>query len=145
MENIRPGMMSEDMEAWLSDSARKAGDTVAISPEEDGYSYVLYYLSEGDPFWMVSAKNTLLGTAMEAYMEEITADISIEDPKENLKYLYISENETDNNSSTDSETGSDAADGSEAPEGSDTAAGTDADAASNTDAANNAAGSSGAQ
>ena len=94
---------------------------------------------------MVRANNTLLGTAMEAYMEEITADISIEDPKENLKYLYISENETDNNSSTDSETGSDAADGSEAPEGSDTAAGTDADAESNTDAANNAAGSSGAQ
>lgn len=119
MEGIRPGMMSEDMEAWLSDEARKAGDATALSPEEDEYSYVLYYLSEGDPWWMASAKNTLLGTVMEAYMEEITADISIEDPGKNLKYLYVSEE------STDSEAGTDAADSSETPEGSD-AAGTDA-------------------
>lgn len=129
MENIQPGRMSEDMEAWLSDSARKAGDTVALSPEGDGYSYILYYLSESDPWWMVSAKNTLLSTVMEAYMEEITADISIEDPKENLKYLHVSEEETDGDGITDSETGSDAADNPEAPEGSDAAGGTDADAA----------------
>lgn len=126
MEGIRPEMMSGDMEAWLSDSARKAGDTIALPPEEDGYSYVLYYLGEGDPYWMASAKNTLLGTAMEAYMEEITADISIEDPKKNLKYLYISEEETDNNSGTDGGTGSDTADSAGASGGSDAAAGTDA-------------------
>lgn len=145
MENIQPGRMSEDMEAWLSDSARREGDTVALSPEGDGYSYVLYYLGEGDPWWMVSAKNTLLGTAMEIYMEEITADISIEDPKENLKYLYVPENETDSDGSTDSGTGPDAAGGSEAPQGSDAAAGTDADAATNAAGSSEAAGSSSAQ
>lgn len=122
MEGVRPGMMSGDMEAWLSDSARKAGDTVALSPEGDEYSYVLYYLSEDDPWWMVSAKNTLLGTTMEAYMAELTADISVEDPKENLKYLHVPEDETGSDGSTDSGTGSDAADGSGAPEGSDAAA-----------------------
>lgn len=115
MESVRPESMSEDMAAWLSDSARKAGDTTAISPEGDGYSYVLYYLSESDPWWMVSAKNTLLGTAMEAYMEEITANIPVEDPKGRLKYLYVSEEDGD------SETGSDAADSSETPESSATA------------------------
>lgn len=122
MEGVRPGMMSGDMEAWLSDSARKAGDTVALSPEGDEYSYVLYYLSEGDPWWMVSAKNTLLGTTMEAYMAELTADISVEDPKENLKYLHVPEDETGSDGSTDSGAGSDAADGSGAPDGSDVAA-----------------------
>lgn len=139
MESVRPGMMSEDMEAWLSDTARKAGDTVALSPEGDGYSYILYYISESDPWWMVNVKNTLLGTAMEAYMEEITADISIEDPKENLKYLHVPEDVTDG------ETGSDATDGSEVPENSDTAAGTDADAAMNAADSSEAAGSSSAQ
>lgn len=106
MESVQPGMMSEDMGAWLSDSARKAGDVTVFSPEGDSYSYVLYYLGESDPWWMVSVKNTLLGTAMEAYMEEITADISVEDPKGNLKYLHVS------GDGADSEEGSDAADGS---------------------------------
>lgn len=106
MENVQPQRMSEDMEAWLTDSARKAGDTIVLSPEEDNYSYVLYYISQGDPWWLVSAKNTLLGTVMEAYMDEITADISIEDPKGNLKYLYVSENNGD--AGTDSDSANDA-------------------------------------
>lgn len=127
MENVQPSAMTEDIEAWLSDSTRKAGDVTAIVPEGDGYSYVLYYISESDPWWLVSAKNTLLGTAMEAYMEEITADITVEDPKGNLKYLYVSgddaDGETDPDTADDSNMseGSDAADNSEAPEGSDAA------------------------
>lgn len=90
LESVRPRELTEDLESWLSDSARRAGDTAAISPEEDEYSYVLYYVEENDPWWMVSAKNVLLGNLMEAYMAEITADVSVEDPKGNLKYLYIS-------------------------------------------------------
>ena len=117
VENVRPGQMSEDLAEWLSDSGRKAGDATAISPEGDEYSYVFYYLSESDPWWMVSVKNTLLSTTMEAYMEEITADIPVDDPKGNLKYLYVS------GDGTDSEEGSDAADNSETSEGSDAADG----------------------
>ncbi|MCM1216651.1 MAG: peptidylprolyl isomerase [Lachnospiraceae bacterium] len=101
MENVQPGSMPLEMEAWLSDSARSTGDATVISPEGDAYSYVLYYLGESDPWWMVSAKNTLLGTAMEAYMEEITADISVEDPKGNLKYLYVSEEDGDGEAGSD--------------------------------------------
>lgn len=103
LESVRPAMMTGDMEEWLSDSARKAGDAAVISPEEDEYSYVLYYMGENDPWWLVRAKNVLLGTVMEAYMEEITADISVEDPKGNLKYLYVSDD------TADGEAGSDAA------------------------------------
>jgi len=120
MENVQPSVMTEEIEAWISDSARKTGDTTVISPEDDQYSYVLYYIAESDPWWLVSAKNTLLSTAMEEYMEEITANISVEDPKGNLKYLHVSEDDTE------SEAGSDAAGGSDAPEGSDTAGGSDA-------------------
>lgn len=139
MENIQPGMMTGDMAAWLSDSARKAGDTIALSEEDSGYSYVLYYLSEDDPWWMVSAKNTLLGTVMEEYMEEITADVSVEDPKRNLKYLYVSENDTD------SETGSDEVNNSESAEGSETTGNSEAADNTDTTGSSDSAESSGAQ
>lgn len=109
MENVQPAMMSADMEAWLSDSARKAGDTTVISPQDEGYTYVLYYMGQSDPWWLVSAKDMLLGTAMEAYMEEITAAVPVEDPKGNLKYLQV----TDDSAADD---GTGAEDGSVAPE-----------------------------
>lgn len=113
LESVRPEMMSEDIRAWLSDSTRKSGDTIALSPEGDEYSYVLYYLSESDPWWMVNAKSTLLSTTMETYMEEITADISVEDPKGNLKYLHVSADSAGSEEGSDA-AGTDAADGSEA-------------------------------
>jgi len=132
MEAVQPEKMSEDMAAWLSDSARKTGDTTVLTPEDDTYSYVMYYIGESDPWWMVSTKNILVGTAMEEYMEEITADISIEDPKGNLKYLYVSEDDTD------SEESSDASEGSEIPE--DSGAAGNSDTAGSSDAAENSNG-----
>lgn len=139
MENVQPSMMMEDIEAWIADSSRKEGDTTAISSEEDGYSYVLYYIGESDPWWLVSAKNILLGTAMEAYMEEITANVSVEDPKGNLKYLHVSEDDTDG------ETGSDTAEGSDIQEGSDAAGNSETPADSGAAEDSDATGSSSAQ
>lgn len=139
MENVQPSMMTEEIGTWISDSARKAGDVTAISSEEDGYSYVLYYIGESDPWWLVSAKNTLLSTAMEAYMEEITADISVEDPKGNLKYLHVSEEGTDDG------TGSDTAGDSGVPEDTDAAGNSEAPESSGAAEASGGAGSSGAQ
>ncbi|MDE6926710.1 MAG: SurA N-terminal domain-containing protein [Acetatifactor sp.] len=139
MENVQPSMMMEDIETWIADSSRKEGDTTAISSEEDGYSYVLYYIGESDPWWLVSAKNILLDTAMEAYMEEITANVSVEDPKGNLKYLHVSEDDTDG------ETGSDTADGSDIQEGSDEAGNSETPADSGAAEDSDATGSSSAQ
>ena len=139
MENVQPSMMTEEIGTWISDSARKAGDVTAISSEDDGYSYVLYYIGESDPWWLVSAKNTLLSTAMEAYMEEITADISVEDPKGNLKYLHVSEEDTDDG------TGSDTAGDSGVSEDTDAAGNSEAPESSGAAEASDGAGSSGAQ
>lgn len=139
MENVQPSMMMEDIETWIADSSRKEGDTTAVSSEEDGYSYVLYYIGESDPWWLVSAKNILLGTAMEAYMEEITANVSVEDPKGNLKYLHVSGDDTDG------ETGSDTAEGSDIQEGSDAAGNSETPADSGAAEDSDATGSSSAQ
>lgn len=121
MENVRPQMMTEDMAGWLSDSARKAGDTTVIAPEGDGYSYVMYFVSQSDPWWLVSSRNELLGIAMEAYMEEITADIPVEDPKGNLKYLYVSDDDSDGETGSDAQEGSGTEGSSGADAGSDAA------------------------
>ncbi|MCM1539932.1 MAG: SurA N-terminal domain-containing protein [Blautia sp.] len=126
MENVQPGSMPLEMEAWLSDSARNTGDATVISPEGDEYSYVLYYLGESDPWWMVSAKNTLLSTAMEAYMEEITAGISVEDPKGNLKYLYVSEDDESSEADSDAEESADAGEGSDGAGSEDASSSTEA-------------------
>ncbi len=128
MESVQPSRMTPELEAWMSDSSRQAGDTAVIAPEGNEYSYVVYYVSESDPWWLVSAKNTLLGNVMEAYIEEITADITIEDPKRNLKYLYVSEEGADSGESQDA--GTDEPGQSGEDDGSGTDAGADAAAGS---------------
>ncbi len=70
---------------------------------------------------------------MEAYMEDITANISVEDPKGNLKYLHISENNGDGEGSSEAGADTDAAGSSEA--GTDTDAAGSSEAGADTDAA----------
>lgn len=86
-EGIVKSGMPEILSSWLFDGGRKAGDTVSISSEEDGNTYVMYYIGTNDPQWELSAANTLLGETLDAYVEEISAGIEVEDPKGNLHYL----------------------------------------------------------
>lgn len=79
LEGIMPKNMSEELSSWLSDSTRKKGDTAVITPANDEYTYVFYYVGENDPWWMASAKSMLLSEIMGDYMEEITADFAVED------------------------------------------------------------------
>ena len=106
LENVQPANMPEELTEWLTDSARKEGDTTVISPADEDYTYVFYYARENDPWWMASAKNILLSEVMNTYMEEITADISVED----LKGVYITsiadETTNDNTGDSENETGS---------------------------------------
>jgi len=74
---------------WLRDSGRAAGDTAVISPEAEELTYVLYYIGTNDAEWMVDVKNTLLADVMTEYLDGITADISVADPKGKLNYLKV--------------------------------------------------------
>lgn len=85
---VSKGEMSDELSAWLFDEARANGDTVAIDAE-DGYDYVMYYVGTNEPVWKLNIKSTLLSDTMDAYLEEITADITVEDPKGNLNYLKV--------------------------------------------------------
>lgn len=90
-EGITKGSMREELSTWLFDGARAAGDTVSITTtgetEEEKYTYVMYYVGQNDPAWKLSIRATLQNEAMNAYAEEISADIQVEDPKDRLNYL----------------------------------------------------------
>ncbi len=128
-EGVSKSEMSDELSAWLFDEARVSGDSVAIDAE-DGYDYVMYYVGTNEPAWKLNIKSTLLSDIMDAYLEEITASITVEDPKGNLNYLKVQEAEE---AATESET----AESTEATE-PETAESTDAvepETAESTDAA----------
>lgn len=82
-----------ELEEWALDESRAAGDTVAIQPEGDTQHYVLYYVGQGDPSWKQSISSTLLSEYMTEYLEEITANVDVEDPEGNLNYLKVAAQE----------------------------------------------------
>lgn len=85
-ESIITTNLAEDMKEWLNDSSRQQGDTFAINVEGDA-NYVLYYMDKSDPSWQVYIRSTLLNETMNAYIEEISAGFTVEDPKGRLAYL----------------------------------------------------------
>ena len=109
LEGLRTSSLSEELSSWLSDESRVYGDTAVITPEYETITYVFYYLGAGDPEWKVAIREILLDDIMGEYVTGLTADMKVEDPHHNLKYLEIRAREeaaaaadTDN-SSEDSE------------------------------------------
>ncbi len=100
-EGVSVKEISEEMDAWLTDEARKAGDTFAINVE-GGSNYVLYYLGENDPEWKINIRNTLLNETMNTYLEELAAEFPVADPKGNLKYLQADATEESSTESSES-------------------------------------------
>lgn len=84
-EQVTKSGMTEELSSWIFDSSRQAGDTVAITVSDT--TYVLYYIGQDQPEWKINIKNTLVSQAMSQYIEDITADITVEDPKGKLNYL----------------------------------------------------------
>lgn len=123
-EGVTESGMPEELGSWVFDASRVAGDTTAVDvTAEDGtttYHYVMYYVGQNDPIWKLSINNTLTQENMYNYLEEISADFEVQDPKGNLNYLKVQESEEANAESeagteaVDSETGSKAASGTEA-------------------------------
>lgn len=87
-EGLTKSGLDESISSWLFEDGRTAGDTTAITMEgETPTNYVLYYIGEGDPQWKLSIRSTLLSNKLNEYLEEIAADVVVEDPKGNLNYL----------------------------------------------------------
>lgn len=92
-EQVTASGMTEELKDWIFDSSRQAGDTVSITIAEDA-TYVLYYVGQDQPEWKINIKNTLVSQAMSQYVEDITADVTVEDPKGKLNYLKVQAEES---------------------------------------------------
>ena len=91
-EQVTKTGMTEELSNWIFDNSRQAGDTVAITVSDT--TYVLYYIGQDQPEWKINIKNTLVSDTMSQHMQDITADITVEDPKGKLNYLKVQAEES---------------------------------------------------
>ena len=91
-EQVTKTGMTEELSNWIFDSSRQAGDTVAITVSDT--TYVLYYIGQDQPEWKISIKNTLVSDTMSQHVQDITADVTVEDPKGKLNYLKVQAEES---------------------------------------------------
>ena len=110
LEGLSKDGMLDEMAEWLYDSKRVAGDTTILTPEDDDYTYVIYYVGTNDPVWKQNIKNTLLTEAMAQYMTEIVQGYTVQDRRGRLNYLKIQAQEeasrnSENASATSEEDG----------------------------------------
>ena len=91
-EQVTKTGMTEELSNWIFDTSRQAGDTVAITVSDS--TYVLYYIGQDQPEWKINIKNTLVSDTMSQHMQDITADVTVEDPKGKLNYLKVQAEES---------------------------------------------------
>ena len=91
-EQVTKTGMTEELSNWIFDNSRQAGDTVAITVSDT--TYVLYYIGQDQPEWKINIKNTLVSNTMSQNMQDITADVTVEDPKGKLNYLKVQAEES---------------------------------------------------
>lgn len=91
-EQVTKTGMTEELSNWIFDTSRQAGDTVAITVSDS--TYVLYYIGQDQPEWKINIKNTLVSDTMSQHMQDISADVTVEDPKGKLNYLKVQAEES---------------------------------------------------
>lgn len=91
-EQVTKTGMTEELSNWIFDSSRQAGDTVAITVSDT--TYVLYYIGQDQPEWKINIKNTLISDTMSQHVQDITADVTVEDSKGKLNYLKVQAEES---------------------------------------------------
>ena len=91
-EQVTKTGMTEELSNWIFDTSRQAGDTVAITVSDT--TYVLYYIGPDQPEWKINIKNTLVSDTMSQHMQDISADVTVEDPKGKLNYLKVQAEES---------------------------------------------------
>ena len=91
-EQVTKTGMTEELSNWIFDNSRQAGDTVAITVSDT--TYVLYYIGQDQSEWKINIKNTLVSDTMSQHMQDITADVTVEDPKGKLNYLKVQAEES---------------------------------------------------
>lgn len=78
LENADKGVLCDEVDEWLNDSERKAGDCEIIHNEEKGY-YVVYFVGDGDLKWQASANSYLVNDACEKEYDAFAEKYAVSD------------------------------------------------------------------
>ncbi len=81
MENVPEGSTTEDFDAWLYDSARKAGDSGVVVDNYYGGHHVVYFegVSEDGTVWRQNLTATLQNTAFSDWLTETSGTYTVTD------------------------------------------------------------------
>lgn len=88
-EGLTGAALPGDLSDWADSSDRKAGDVKSYYDEASGTAYVCYYKEIGKPSWYYTIKGIIENETMDNYLNGLTADMTVEDPKGNLNYLTL--------------------------------------------------------
>jgi len=76
--------------SWLYDSSRTAGDKTVLADTDNGGYFVVYFVNRYyDDTNNKTISSTLAGNAVKTYIDKLTADYTVVDKHNHLKYLSI--------------------------------------------------------
>ena len=116
--------LNESLSSWLYAPERAAGDTTVIDSEDGSSHFVLYYVGAAQPEWYYTIRTLVLEDVMDEYLEEVSADLEIEDRKGNLNYLIV-ESSVAAQSSAEAENSTESGEGTETAEDTGSEGGTE--------------------
>lgn len=86
IEEFSEGQMVTEFNDWCFDKSRKEGD-VEIVKTNYGY-HLIYFVSEGAPFWQVNARNVLLNEQYNEYYSTLTGKYAVSTDDYGLELAY---------------------------------------------------------
>ena len=127
LEGVDPRLLEDEVSSWLTDGARKSGDTSVIASPSAAVTYVFYYISAGEPVWKVDIRDTLINNFKSDYVTALTENMTVQDPHHNLRYLEVEAQQesaaAESSSGEDGSQGSGDGSGEDAAQESDNASG----------------------
>lgn len=89
LEGVNPRLLEDEVFTWLTDEARKSGDTSVIVSPSASVTYVFYYIGAGEPVWKTEIRDTLIDNFKADYVTALTEGMTVQDPHHNLRYLEV--------------------------------------------------------
>ncbi len=83
--NVAQGDLTAELDTWLFDESRAAGDSAVIKTEYG--VHIIYYEGEGEPYWKVPVIQTLKDEITAEMMAEYQELYKIEVLEDNLQYI----------------------------------------------------------
>ena len=86
-EDIYPGKMVDEFDAWCFDPARKSGDTGIVYNEGSYTGYhVMYFVGEDVPAWQVSVENAMSSNDYSDWTSSL-AEAAAAEQQSGMKYV----------------------------------------------------------